>query len=181
MIDLFSLFAQLVGWMAMVFIVLSFQAKHRQRIILLILVGSIAWAAHFLLIGAYTGALLNLIGAARAFAFYKYGGSDSRSPWLLWGFITLFLVAGIATWQGPISILPTLGMMISNIALWQRNEQRIRLLILLVSPLWLAYNVLSGSLPGVLNECFVTSSVLIALWRYRKKPLTQKVASESLT
>jgi hypothetical protein len=57
------------------------------------------------------------------------------------------------------------------LAVWQKNPRMIRLLSLLSPPLWLIYNVLSGSYPGILSEIFLLTSTLIGIYRFdiRKK------------
>lgn len=159
---------QLIGFIALALGAASFQPKLRRNILRFQLLSNIFWVTHFLLLGATTGAALNAAGAVRAYLFNKYGRLKTRSCWLLVFIISLVLVLGVLTWQGWLSLLPMAAMTIATIGFWQRDEQRIRLITLFGAPLWLIYNLLSGSYAGVTNELLVITSILVALWRYRR-------------
>ncbi len=160
---------QLIGFCAMAFGILSFQAKRRNTILLMQMTASILWAVQYLLLGAYTGVALNLVSIFRNLFFTKKGKSrlvDSRLFPI--AVMTVFFIAGIATYDGAISLFPTAAMMISTIALYITEERSIRLLSLLVSPLWLIYNIKTGALAGAICETITLISIIVALIRYRK-------------
>lgn len=114
---------------------------------------------------------MNLVGAVRVYVFYRLGATH-RPIWVLGLIVALVVLAGIATWQTWTSILPIFGIIVAVFAFWQLNEQRLRVLLLVAAPLWIAYNVLHGSYPGIINELLLIVSSLIALWRYRKLGLS---------
>lgn len=114
---------------------------------------------------------MNVVSMARNYVFIKYR-SKFNQPVLLFIFILIFTLAAVYTWQGIISLLPLGGVVISSIAYWQKKTNYIRALSLLASPMWLLYNFLSGSYPGMIIEVFVIASLCVAIWRYdiMKKP-----------
>lgn len=165
---------QLIGGVALVCVVLAYQAETRQRIMYLQFAGSLLFATHFLLLGAMTGAALNLVAALRAFVFAKYK-HQKRPLTPLITIIGLFVIVCGLTWEGPRSLLPMIAMVASSIGFWQLHTQRIRWMVSATSsPLWLIYNVLSGSIPGIATEVLNMVSALVGLWRYRtKKPAVE--------
>lgn len=66
-----QLIAQGVGYLALLFVILSFQKKTRTTLLLVMLAGLILFTIHYALIGAWTGSLMNLIEAAMVFVAYK--------------------------------------------------------------------------------------------------------------
>ena len=84
--------------------------------------------------------------------------------------MVLFAAAGVYTYtlEGIISIIPTAAMLLSTVALFITKEKIIRILSLFVSPPWLIYDALSGSVAGVLCESFVIISIIVAMIRYRE-------------
>lgn len=164
---------QLVGLLAMLLGVTSVQWKHRSYILLTQVSASIMWVVHFLLLGALSGAAMNAVGGVRSVVFLR----KKRPRWLLWCLLAVVVAVGGLTWQGPLSILPTCGMLAGTLALWQQDEQRIRRLLLLASPLWFSYNLLVGSYAGIANELILITSILVALWRYRRSGAMNRVAS----
>ena len=158
---------QLIGFIAMLTGLVSVQFKYRSHILYTQLISNVLWATHFILLGATTGAAMNVIGGIRAYTFNRFGSGVVRSPWLPAVIILLFAGATIVTWQGMISLLPFLGMTIATFGFWHRNEQTIRIILLSAAPFWLTYDALSGSIAGTINEMFAIVSISISLWRYR--------------
>lgn len=173
------LVVQLLGFIGLAFGALSFQPKHRKNILRFQLVSNTFWVMHFSLLGAPTGAALNAAGGLRAYLFNRYGSRKRRPLWLAVGIIGLMIVLAALTWQGWLSLLPMAGMIIATIGFWQREEQRIRLILLFASPLWLSYNILSGSYAGITAELLAMTSILVALWRYRRSGLGRLTAQKS--
>lgn len=159
--------AQIVGAIAFVLEIATVQWR-REQILFTQLIANGFWVVHFLLLGALSGAAMNVVGAIRSYVFYKTN-HDRRSVLVLWAVLGLVLVAGMLTWQGWVSLLPIGGMITAVIAFWQLKEQRLRLLIFTSAPLWLAYNIIVGSYGGVANEIMLMVSSGIALWRYQQK------------
>lgn len=162
------LIVQIIGFAAIAFEVGSYQPKHRKRILGFQLIGNLLWVVHFLLLSAPTGAVLNAVGAVRAYTFNRFGSHEGRSQWLLAIIVATIFAVSLLTWQGPISLLPMTGMSLATIGMWQRDEQRIRKIIFFSWPLWLIYNILVGSYAGVVNELLIAVSILIGLWRHRR-------------
>ena len=161
---------QSIGAIAMVLELLSIQCPKRKHILLMQLSASSLWVVHYVFLGALTGALMSSVSAVRTYAFYKMP-IKRRPRWSLWFFLVLTIVVGAFSWQGYISLLPVAGILIAVIAMWQTKERHIRLILLAASPLWLTYNLLVGSYVGVINEVLLIASLIIALWRYRKKSI----------
>lgn len=167
---------QLIGIIAMLIVLASYQPKYRKHILHSQLVANILWVVHFSLLGATTGAALNAVSAVRMYLFGSHLGSAlKRSIWPILLIMVLAVFVSILVWEGWLSLLPLIGILFSTIAFWQHDPQRIRLLLLCTSPLWLIYNYLSGSYAGVLTELLAVASIFIALWRHSKTTKQQRV------
>lgn len=85
-------------------------------------------AIYDFIINAYTGAVLSIINLIRTFIFI---GKDKINKTMY--LIVLFLFEGIIitncifTWNGYISLLPTIGSMIRSYCLWQSNMKLVRI------------------------------------------------------
>ena len=170
------LIAQCIGFDAMAAAIVCFQQKERRRIMLWQLVCTALWSVHFFVLGNPTGGVVNAMQTLRCVIFFlkdNHRWAQSR----LWPalFIALSGVAGVLTWQNAWSLLPLVGMVISTVALWMQEPKYIRRLTIPVSLSWLVYNAVNGSIAGVCNEIFATTSILIAMFRYdrKKKPTTE--------
>ena len=165
--------AQAVGFVALGVTVLSYQARTTRGIALRQAVGNFFWTTHLLLLGAWTGGLLNALGLARGAIYSQRGACAWASrpfwPWLFGALcVGAAAFAGLAQGEGPRLLLSATTQCIGCYALWTPRVRRARLLLLLVSLLWLAYDALSGSIPGTVCELFSEASILLALARDRR-------------
>ena len=62
---------QAIGFVGLFFAFISFQKKQRGGILFFQILASAFYFFHFLLLGAYTGSVMNLIGAFRNYIFYN--------------------------------------------------------------------------------------------------------------
>ncbi len=158
---------QAIGFVAMALGILSFQAKSRTGILLMQMTAGLIWMTQFLLLGAYTGAFLNVVGAVRNLIYSrKEKVKFLNSPAVPALIMTAFVTVGMLTYDGPMSLLPVAAMLISSVALYITEERKIRFLSFFVSPPWLVYDAYTGSIPGVAAEIFTICSIGIAIWRY---------------
>lgn len=157
--------AQIIGIVALVAAVISFQQRTYKGILVLQLVSSGLFAFHFAMLGAYTGAVLNAIAAVRSL-IYAYKGK----PWAdnilwFWLFCVLSVMVGVFTWNGPLSILPVLGMISTTAVFLTKTPKMVRIVSFPSSPLWLVYNIFTHSLGGVITEVISMISIIVAMIR----------------
>lgn len=156
---------QSIGVVAVTISLFIFQLNQREAMLRLGIVAGVLYALHFFLLGAPTGAAMNLVGSARSFAFYKIK-SGRGSLWVLVAFTFIALAGAVLTWQGPVSLLPMLGTMTGSFALWHKKPKFIRRWALFAPPLWFTYNAISGSYPGMLIEVVMLCSIILGEYRY---------------
>lgn len=162
--------AQAVGLVAFVIAILSFQKNSQKGILGLQLLSTSLFCLHFVLLGAQVGALLNAVGALRSFVF---GHQEKRwAQGRVWLVVFLLLSVGACalTWENALSLLPMAGMIFTTVAFWIHDAAWVRRISFPSSPCWLIYNAAHRSWAGVLTECFVMCSILVAMWRYEWHP-----------
>ncbi len=167
---------QIVGILALLLDVGSFQLRQRKHILGVQILASSTWVVHFLLLGAMAGASMNGVGIVRSIVYYKFRGNN-RPQWVLWMIVALSCFMTIIVWQGPVSLLPMMAMITAALAFWQRGEQTIRLLLLLCVPLWFSYNLIFHSYAGMASDIIAAISAVIALYRYREQSFRPAVAT----
>ncbi len=167
--------AQAVGCLGMVLAFISFQKGNREGIIFFQIMASTVFTLHFTLLGAYTGAVLNLLGILRNVVFLHREKSWANKKIWLYLFLALFIIAGIITYKNIFSLFPMLGMCIASVALWMRNSRHTRFIVIFSSPCWLIYNIVNSSYPGILTESFVLISLSISIIRFDLLKIPVKV------
>ncbi|MDD3036253.1 MAG: YgjV family protein [Candidatus Saccharimonadaceae bacterium] len=163
---LYEITTQAIGFLGMTMMFIMFQQNDRKRILLCQILGTCFFCIHFYLLQKYTGSALNLIAAVRAVIYYNRDKKFFGSVIWLWIFVAISIVSGILTWEGMISVLPTIAMIIGSVSVWVEKPRTIRILSIIPSPMWLSYNIVGHSLPGIITEIFVMTSIAISIIRY---------------
>lgn len=139
--------AQLLGYAALCFGVTAFLQKNDKRLKALLACESLAYIAHFALLGNLPA------GGSSVISFLRNAVSiGSRSPWWVVVFLTANIGVGVVFCDGLISWLPVVGSCFATVAVFLFRGVPMRLLFLVTTLLWLANNILSGSIGGTLLE-----------------------------
>lgn len=181
-----------VGVAALIIAMLSFQQRTQKKIVLYQLVSSVLFTAHFFMIGAYVGSLLNFIGIFRAAVFANKDKKWAQNKAWLFVFLFAFAAAGILTLDGDIDIttwnlsftsistyiamLPIFGMSFTTVAFWITDAAAVRRVSFPSSPCWLTYNLYNHSWAGAGTEIILMTSIIIAMIRYDFKFLKEKTS-----
>jgi len=108
---------QAIGSVGLIFSLLIFQVNKRKNMLNLYICSTFFYMVHYFLLGAYTAVAMNIIGIVRNYAFNKF----KRIIIFPIFFISLFVIGGFITWNGPLSLLPVLGMVGGTLAYWQKD------------------------------------------------------------
>ena len=165
------IFIQAIGLLGSLVVMLSVQFNNRKVALAAQAVACVLWITHYSALGATTAIFINVISIARSVVFYFNDRRWAKSKLWLWLFIVLFLGNSFLAWEGWWSILPSIGMCATTIALWVRDERKLRLLYFCSSPPWLVYNILCGSYSCAIVEAVALASYISAIYRFdiRKK------------
>ena len=177
--ELVEIIAQIIGIVAMVFNILSYQGKKQSTVIALQLIGSTLFAINFLMLGALVGGILNAIGIVRAIVFlYKDKLKTDRVSWLI-AFIIVYLLIYVLNFTAfgkeptifnmIIELLPVIGMLAINIGFRMKNASDVRKCGLVSSPAWLIYNIAVGSWGAIVCEMLTLISIFVGMLRHDKK------------
>ena len=112
---------QLIGYVALLFVIISFQKNKRSTILAVMLTGLAIFVIHYSLLKAWTGAVMNLVEAGMVFVAYKKE-TESWAKKKTWPyiFILLFIIGGIITTKTWIDLFPTVAQIFGTIAVWQK-------------------------------------------------------------
>lgn len=166
--------AQILGLVGIVVVIGGFQLKTAKQILLIQSFGSFLWMIHFILLGAHTGAFLNLLVIPRNI-IYSFRGKKSWADSYGWPILFSFLVLCVTAYshfylgEGWTCLLSLCAEICGAIAFFNKNAQKIRGLIIGSSAFWLLYNFFAGSIPGVIAEILKQISLYVGLFRYRKQ------------
>ncbi len=161
----YDIIAQFIGFLGLLASMTAYQMKTQKRIVMIQIISCSFFTAHFLMLHAYTGALMNFIAAVRSVVFANKDKKWAKSNWWIVFFSLVCVLAVSLSWEGYLSLLPMLGMVLTTVSWGIENARLVRLISLPSSPLWIIYNFVSGSTAGVLTELFVMTSIITAMIR----------------
>lgn len=152
--------AQIFGYLAFVLGVSSFLQKRDVPFKVLMGLQGLSYVCQFVLLGNTTAAV------SAGMSFVRSTLSVFWGPlWLAWVFITVTL--GLGLWLSDVwtDMLPVLASCTSTFALFRLQGVALRVLVMLSSALWLANNIISGSIGGIMLEVTVISVNLFTIYR----------------
>jgi hypothetical protein len=152
--------AQLAGYAAFVLGVTAFLQRDDRRLKLFLVSECAAYVVHFALLGNLPAASSAGVSVARNLLSLR-----SRSKRLAVIFIGISLALGVALTKSPTGWLPVVGSCLGTWALFTMQGIRMRLLVLVSTFLWLANNILSGSIGGTLLEAFIAVASITTMVR----------------
>ena len=174
-IDSLSSPAQIVGFIALLIVIISFQQKTRKGILFLQCFSDALFTLHFAMLGpaGYTGSALNFLSGARSVVYYNKDKKWAKS--ILWpiGFLIIFTAVtcfiayknrGEIAWY--YNLFPLFGAYVYTIATYINSPAVIRRTLWLSSVAWMVYNINAGSAGGVITEVFALISEAVAIIRF---------------
>ena len=166
---------QILGLLLSVVGFFIFYSKTRRGILTAKLISDVGYLVQQLMIGAVTGALINIIAIFREIVFYKSVDKKwaSHRIWL-YIFIVLMGAAPILTWMGPVSLLPAIGSVVSVIAFYCREPQHTRIIGLAAMMPWFVYCTIIPNYGILLSMSIQLVAAVLGLIRDRKKPAAAK-------
>ena len=163
-----ELYANIIGIVAVVLYVLSYQQKKRLHIIVTNGISRAFYILQYILLGAFSGAVLDVVGLLISFCAAKKQMFEKRKllPAVIVLMNVFIIAAGIASYQNGFSILSMLGVFFHTNAFWLKDEKKIRIISLLGCPCWMIYNFASHAYGSALGDFITLFSIGTAIVRY---------------
>ena len=159
--------AHMLGVLAVITFLLSFQFKNRKNIIAVNLTSRLLYILQYILLGAFEGAVLDFLGLILSFfAGYKEKKFVVKHFNTIIVLVNIILLAiGLVLYKNIFSIFAILGIVLEITALWLTKEKNIRILSLFSAPFWLVYNLTNSAYGSVVGNVLTMVSIGIAMAR----------------
>ena len=161
---------QMIGFGGMAANLLSFQFKSHKRILFFRTVNEALFILQYLLLGALSGAYLNIIGCVRNAIFSKRVEAGKSNTGYIIAFSALFTAFGLLTFDGSKSVMLILAKVLSTAAYGNKNTTVIRTVSFLPHISYLFYNISVGSAAGALSDLMLLGSLAAAIVRFDIHP-----------
>lgn len=170
-----ALAAQIFGFLGLALSIAAFQFKKHQNIVLLKLSSELVFAIQYILLGAWTGAVLDFISVIRNYLFYKLVKKNISTTPVIILFCLFVVVTGVFTFDGFISLLPIASKLLTTVSYGMKNEKWLRIITLPSCIMWIIYNLSFGSYAGALADAMTLASLVIAMYKFDFKGSQQSV------
>ena len=134
--------AQIFAFLSSLCLLFSFWQRNRKQILFFQVLDSSFDILQYFLLGAYTGSLISLLGATRAYTFSK---TNNR-------------------YNGFMSIIPLIAALTYTIVTWNKIEKNIRLFSILVFILWFIYDIFVKAYVSSITDIALIISNAIAFY-----------------
>lgn len=161
--------SQVIGFLAVASFLLSYQLKKRKNIILCNVLSRCLYILQYILLGAFEGAVLDVLGAiSSVIAAKKHLPFIKKHTRIFVVCMDLIIVAaGLLLYVNPFSLLPIAGVLLHTTAFWINDEKIIRRVSLLGSPFWMIYNFSCRAYGSAVGDFLTMVSIVIAMIKYR--------------
>jgi hypothetical protein len=161
--------SQILVVLGMIFLGLTYISKDKRAILILCILSCSMYSLQYLLIGANTGMFMTLLGVFRAVYFYfddKHLKKKNLSSLLV--LICSYVIFGVISYDGFISLFPVIASIIYTYSVWQYNLLVYRWMAVPVSLLWIIYNISVPTLFGTITECILLTVEIYSIVTYCK-------------
>ena len=160
--------AQILGLFAVATFLLSYQQKKRKNIIIWNAASRILYIIQYLMLGAFEGAALDILGTISSVAAQKKDTPIIRKHIRLFIILINLIIftAGLLLYENIFSLFPVAGVILHTSAFWITDEKTIRRISFLGSPFWLIYNLASLAYGSAIGDILTMVSIGTAIYRY---------------
>jgi len=151
---------QLVGYAAFMLGVASFLQTDDRRFKLLMAGECLAYVLHFALLGHPTAVASSLVSLTRSVL-----ALHTRSPWVAAAVVAVNVALGLVLAQAPADWLPLAASCLGTLALFLLQGIAMRAVMLCGTLLWIANNLIAGSIGGTALELVVAAVNGVTIWR----------------
>ena len=163
--------AQILGILAVILFLLSYQFKTRRNIIVVNIISRAFYVLQYIFLGAFEGAIFDCIGIVASF-IDKNKKREKIAKHITTIFVIIggvLLAAGIYLYEDGYSIFALLGIFFEITAFFVTRPAGIRLVSLIAAPLWFVYNFANEAYGSAIGNVLIIISIVLAMIRLDKK------------
>ena len=161
---LYNIIAQIFGILGASSLIFSFQQKKSKNFFLFQTLGSGLFLINYLMLGAYTGALISIMSVTRS-ALVPF--VNRKSSYFIFPLLLIIpLIISFYIYTGIETILMMIAYLVFTIAMFTKNSKIIRITqFVCASPFQLIHNAMVSSVGGIICEAFNMISIIVSIKR----------------
>ena len=164
--ELMEIVTQLIGFIGLGLSIIAFQFKKHRPIVLCKMSSELVFAIQYVLLGAWTAAVLDCISVIRNLLYSHLVKKNRSTTPVIVVFGIFVVITGVVTFDGAVSLLPIASKLLTTVSYGMKNERWLRIITLPSCIFWIIYNLFVGSLGGALTDTMTLVSLLIAMYKF---------------
>ena len=112
-------------------------------------------------LSAYSGSVMSLLAVLRNYLFYKQDEKKDINNLIIVLVILTFL--SIITYDGILSLMPSIGTLLYTISVWQSNRKVYRMFGIPIEISWIIYHIYGFSIFGIILETILFIAGVIGI------------------
>ena len=158
---------QIMGIAAILVSSVIYVQPKRKLVIFLKLITDFLWIAHHLLICSYTAAATTSAAVFRELIFMQNKKWARNKAWL-YIFSAVFILSAFLARKDIFSVFPAVSSILSTVAFFSTDIKKIRIFGFASSLGMLVYGIHYFSVPTIINEIMVETSIITILIKNRR-------------
>ncbi len=155
---------QLLGFIALLFLILSLQKNNKDKLLKYQIFANIFFIFQYLCLNAITGSFIYLVVLIRNLIFKKLKNNIPISYLLI--ILFLIIILSYFSYKDIFSLLPTVASIMYSFALWQKKLSITRLIEIFSCVLFIIYNIHVLAIGALISTLLEMISGFIAIYRY---------------
>lgn len=165
--------AQLFGIVGLIILILSFQKNSKEKLLKYQVFSSLFFSIQYFCLNAISGCLMNAMTLVRNIIFRRF---KNKVPIIyLIIIVILMIILSIFSYNGVISLLPTIGVILYSIAIWQDNLTITRITEIIGCILFIIYNIKVVAISGLITTIIEMLSAIVGIYRFDIKKYNKDV------
>lgn len=169
--------AQVLGAIYFIFDIKITQQKDKETMIKYNNIVNSIGTLQYLCLGAWAGALCNLLAIGRNYVFSKFKNVPTYVVFL---FITIAIIANIPNMDGVFAIIPIFNISITAIAVANENVGIFKLVLVITGLAGILYNLVSFAFVSVITSSIYSASAIIGYINYLKTKNQDNIQTNNL-
>lgn len=159
--------AQIFGGIALILVVISYFLMNKEYFLFIQIIANVFYGLSFIVNGALVAGLNTFISILRVLALYLYERKDKTPPiYLILIFSACYITIGVIFFKSYYDIIVIITPILFTIAMWVKNMQLVRYLMLLPNAILVFYAILNQVYTTALLDLIEVIAIIVALITY---------------
>lgn len=168
--------SQALGIIALILVCISYQFNNKAKFLALQILANAFYSASFLALNILVGGINTIISLFRVAILFFYEKEDKNPPIFLYlTFFLLYIVSGVICWQSWLDIIAILSYEIFNVAMFVRNINLTRYLMIIPNFMIAIYNVCHMTWTNALLDFVEVGVLIFAIFKFSKDNQIKKM------